>query len=193
MTTVQWPKWAEVTREERFFTSHLYHDLLRDPAPFMKILGAKGINISEETCIVDVGYEVCFFRDLGFYNIISRVEGNDRKMYEKMTFDLSLTLSNGDFIIVECKAQQKFNGQQIDQLIKAKIEIENICHDIHPYHDINAHIVGLHSNKYTPNILEINKIACITWADIAEIYPENYDVYNRANEIYDDRRVRVVK
>lgn len=55
--------WGEITREERYFTSFLFHDIRRNPAPFLQLLRAKRMPCSDDVTVVDVGYEVCFFRD----------------------------------------------------------------------------------------------------------------------------------
>ena len=55
-------KWSEVTREERFVTSVLFHDVLQDAEPLRNLLQSK-LKFTSGVLILDVGYEVCFFRD----------------------------------------------------------------------------------------------------------------------------------
>ena len=68
------PLWEEITREERYFCSFLfhdirYHDLNKINSPFLQAI-RRGADKSsplysrlKNVSILDVGYEVCFFRD----------------------------------------------------------------------------------------------------------------------------------
>jgi len=57
------PLWQAVTREERFFTSVLHHELINNVTPFSHFLCSR-IDVEPGVRVRDVGYEVCFFRDI---------------------------------------------------------------------------------------------------------------------------------
>ena len=80
--------WSEITREERFFTSVLFHDLLKDSSSLWNNLKDK-LEIEEKASVEDVGYEVCFFRDAAHAGLIKK-----QPHFQKLTFDLVLFLSN---------------------------------------------------------------------------------------------------
>lgn len=49
-------KWLEVTCEERFFTSVLFHDVLRYSEPLLDLLRSK-LNFPPDVSVLDAGYE----------------------------------------------------------------------------------------------------------------------------------------
>ncbi len=116
--------WIEITREERFFCCELYHDIKKDVVGFIKFLNENCSVKLDENTYWEIGYEVCFYRDL------IKAEGSSIKKYNKCkensepgfkpyppkrTFDLCL-FSNKQIVIIEAKADQKFNDQQLDDL-----------------------------------------------------------------------------
>ena len=171
------PKWAEITREERFFTSLLFNDIKNNVDPFRNVLLAS-LGLPPNLAIVDVGYEVCFFRDAAHAKLIDRCHQR-----EKQTFDLMLFVENKILIIIEAKANQCNNKKQLDNLHDA---IKLICKN--PKYPIqNVYIYGLWSSKYSPRQQTLKKFhRYITWKTIAELYPHNKKEYYRADEIYND-------
>ena len=87
--------WSKVTREERYFCSHLYHFLIKREKPFVKWLN----QIPKANFPVnnnwEIAFEACFYRDY-------------HKLHEtplpahlrKRTFDLCL-FSNNHIIIIK--------------------------------------------------------------------------------------------
>ena len=176
-------KWAEITREERFFTATLYHDVKNNTKPLYELFRKKlGSRISSAERIVDYGFEVCFFRDAVKAGIIpSRYLEQEKKTREKQTFDLVFTLSDKSLIIVEAKAQQSFSTKQLNELRKARDIIANIPE--WPYKPV--YLGALYSSIYTPRdtTLEYFDIK-ITWEEIRVAYLENELIYQRANNIH---------
>lgn len=168
------PKWSEITREERFFTAILFHAMKNNVSPFWGLLRKK-LKITEDLLVVDIGYEVCMLRDLAHKQLIQRV-----KEREKQTFDLVLTLSDNSMVLIEVKAHQRFSKKQFDLIRETRetllkqgsIDIKTI------------HIAGICSDKYTPS--SCRDIARVTWAELAENYPENKEEFKRANDIFDN-------
>ena len=131
--------WLKITREERYFCSFLFHDIRNHDlgkidSPFLQVIisGAdKNSSLTRyliNTSILDVGYEVCLFRDahkhglikpyselLEIHNkdlrsndyysrIIEGLKGKEINL-SKLTFDLVLWLENKSMIIgplVDC-------------------------------------------------------------------------------------------
>lgn len=118
--------WSSITREERHFTLFLFHDIQRDSERFCNLLRKK-LGFPEDVTIVDVGYEVCFFRDLAKEECIARIEEARRKSFEKLTFDLVITLSNNSLVIIEAKVQQGFTMKQLNNIKLAITEIKKIA------------------------------------------------------------------
>ena len=176
----KWKQWKEITREERFFTSVLFHEVSRNPDPFWNLLRQR-FDLEVRSKVVDVGYEVCFFRDMAFYY----GKKPPARSIAKQTFDLILTLSKGDLCLLEAKAQQGFSMKQICALRRAKAKIEKS-------HGATVHLAAIHSSCYTPkkSVAKPSEstlfgFASITWEEIASIpaYKQT-QVYERANSIY---------
>jgi hypothetical protein len=171
-------KWEEISREERFFTSMLFHDMRADSSPILGFLTGK-LNLASATKIRDLGFEVCFFRDAGFAGLIER-----DLQSEKQTFDLLLTLSDQRMVIIEAKAQQAFDTQQLENLARAKSLIQ--ASKLWPLKLIS--LVALHSSRYSPGPRTITWFdAALTWEEVADLYPANRAIYRHANSIYADR------
>ena len=100
-------RWAQVTREERFFCAHLF-GLLDEDSEMQKMLSY----INDRTGIAlprdvewELAFEVCFYRDL------RHLEKNKGELHSpKRTFDLCL-FSEGAIVILEAKAQQDFEAK----------------------------------------------------------------------------------
>ena len=99
--------WSEITREERFFTAYLFHEVRMNPRPFEELL-SKILRIAPNVQLREIGFEVCYFRDGHRKGLIDRHP--DR---EKQTFDFFLWLSDGSGVIIEAKAHQGFNTKHI--------------------------------------------------------------------------------
>jgi hypothetical protein len=174
------PKWGDFTREERFFTAELYINLRRDKGPFWSLLGSK---LESSANIVDIGYEVCFFRDFHHgllqQSLAYPVFTTNQVPSLKQTFDLVLTLSNNRLVLIEAKAQQGFSTAQLDELKQARQHLTELT-DVE-----DVYLVGLHSSKYrlrSETMATFN--ANITWAEIVGCYPESAAVYSRADSLY---------
>jgi len=177
-------KWEEITREERYFTGVLFHDMRSHPGPVLALLVGK-LKLPERTTIEDMGFEVCFFRDAAFEGLMKR-----ERHLEKQTFDLSVILSDQRMVIVEAKAQQDFDTEQLDNLVHAKSLIEG--GRLWSVETVN--LVALFSSRYRPRSETLAYFdATFNWNDIAHLYPENQDIYWRADSIYGDKpRVALV-
>ena len=171
------PRWSEITREERFFTCVLYHDLTTAPAPAWAILRDR-LHCAADTVVVDVGYEVCFFRDVARAGFIER-----HRDLEKQTFDLMFTLSNGALVLIEAKAQQGFKTKQMSMLHRAREEM--LSSAMWPGKEVL--VVALCSSGYTPGpVTQSYFDAFLRWSEVAQAYPGNREVYARADETYGD-------
>ena len=169
--------WIDIAREERYFCLELYNEMRKDLKPFLGLL-----EISKEKQF-DIGFEVCFYRDL------LKAHGRGIKETEfpqKRTFDLAL-FAEDEIIIIEAKAQQGFDNEQL-KIFKNDIKkIDNLFKEIYKEPIKNKRLIGICSSKYTPKEdtkeqFHNNKI--ITWAQIADVYPDNKEIFRRADDIY---------
>jgi hypothetical protein len=175
-------KWDKVTREERFFTCILFHDILQDTDSLRILLRTK-LNFPLNTKIIDIGYEVCFFRDS--YHAKLRLIKERQKTLEKQTFDLMLWLSDHSIIIIEAKAQQGFQNKQLQMLQRSMKLIPDLSVPGYPIKKV--FLVGLCSSLYKireSTIKQFNSI--IQWKDIARLYPDYRSIYERADSLYGD-------
>ncbi|MCK9357427.1 MAG: hypothetical protein M0R22_09845 [Dehalococcoidia bacterium] len=113
--------WLDVTREERLFCAHLYHDIrsgrreqefvrwLRDARFWWVKPAPESLNVNQDW---EVAYEVCFYRDL----LKSRNQSAKLKGFpQKRTFDLCL-FSEKCIVIFEAKVHEGFDTEQMSHL-----------------------------------------------------------------------------
>ncbi|BDA62257.1 hypothetical protein K5M76_05585 [Shewanella xiamenensis] len=171
-------KLSEITRTEVFFTSSLHHAYVSDREPLQTLLINK-LGLDSGVEIIDSGYEICLFRDLAKEGYI----GREDKSFEKQTFDNVFVLSDESIVLVEAKANQKFSPNQIEKMVLAK---EMIQSSELPWNQV--YLVGLCSSKYRPKATTVRNFdAVITWAEVAVCSNEHRAVFERADNIYNDR------
>jgi len=95
--------WIDVTREERLFCSYLYWDIKKSVKDFVSWLSTiSGLALRFDDTW-EVGYEVCFYRDLQKF----RRKPLDLTRYSrKRTFDICL-FSESTIVIIEAKVQSE--------------------------------------------------------------------------------------
>jgi hypothetical protein len=187
MTDATLPKWETITREERFFTAMLFHEVRREPEPLWTLIKAnkqKPFTVDERATVVDVGYEACFFRDMAFEDnargrkaLVERGKGS-----LKLTFDLLLVLSTGGFVIVEAKAQQPFGLNQLRDLEAAQALIAG--DSVLPAAQRRSVLVGLCSSKATPRNSLRYFDAMVRWNELEGVFPSIKEHLHRADELY---------
>lgn len=184
--------WEDITREERFFCCELFIELRRNIAPFLKLLLAKK-TISEQESnsnLWDVGYEVCFYRDLiyNFYHneahklnwqidIGKVADEHNLKALRKRTFDLCL-FSENHIIIIEAKAQGGFNNKQMADFKNDIKLVKKLVGET-----VNVSLIGLTAEKYDPKNKTIENFKTIlTWKQLHELYSNKH--FLRAEAVF---------
>ena len=119
--------WGQVTREERYFCAELFSVIRQDFRRFVKFLNLPDHKVGKTNRTMhwpipetetnwDPAYEICFYRDIGFYR---KPCGNGTipadNFSQKRTFDLAL-FSNEAIILIEAKVHQGFGGKQLGDL-----------------------------------------------------------------------------
>jgi hypothetical protein len=173
------PRWDTITREERHFTSILFAELRRDARPLWNMLRGE-FGLDESITVVDVGFELCMFRDLIHAGHIER--NDDVMALRKQTFDFVLTLSNQSLVLIEAKAHECFGRDQLDLMRTARgILLNRPKLGIH-----NVYLAGLCSSEYNPlNVIEeYEDFKLFTWEVLAGLYPQISHYLARADEIY---------
>jgi hypothetical protein len=169
---------AEISRTEKMFCAELFFLLKKEYnlLKFIKNFGLKPGNY-------DVGYEVAFYRDLKkeFTDKIKNEKGKDYYSSHR-AFDLAL-FSENDIYIIEAKAQDGFNSEQLGYFEKDKKKVKEIIKEINPKAKVEVHLWALISNNYNSKLKGINIFdKIIRWEKIHELYGD--DIFKRANEIY---------
>lgn len=109
--------WSAITRDERTYCAHLYFLFKNEPKKLVdlikksRILEKKGFKNTFEPDggNWELGYEVCFYRDLlKKYGLSVREKG----LPEKRTFDLCL-FSDNEIVIIEAKAHENLGLKQL--------------------------------------------------------------------------------
>lgn len=177
--------WSEITRDERYFCSELFFEIKQDINQFVKWLNDQvslGLTAKELDSEWEVGYEVCFYRDL------RRAQGEYIKgsgYSQKRTFDLCL-FSHDRIIIIEAKSQTGFGGNQNESF---DIDPENILKILEKSADeFTVDVIGLASSKYLDSsrrndLPKIFNNKCFSWEQIFLSYCRR-QVFLNANECY---------
>ena len=174
--------WLDVTREERLFCSYLYWDIKTKERDFVRWLDKNcGLDLRLDT-FWEVGYEVCFYRDVQKNRGIPL----DSTMYSrKRTFDLCL-FSEDAIVIIEAKVQQMFKEIEILGFQRDRQKIPKIVGK-----ELGVYIVALASSKYFKNygkygkhniLSKPNFDACISWKQMGELFHKG--VYLDADHKY---------
>jgi hypothetical protein len=157
--------WTDITRDERFFCSHLYNAILnheRGVAGFVDLINGKcnlGLLVTDNW---ELGYEVCFYRDLA-YRFPERYE----RLSPKRTFDLCL-LSDKCIVIIEAKAFQGFDLAQVKDFDNDRGKIKQLGLEGVE----NIYLIALASSRYNLT----NSKTCeyfdgnLTWKYLSETY-----------------------
>lgn len=182
--------WLDVTREERLFCSYLYWDIKDKEKDFILWLNE---NTDLELRVDDnweVGYEVCFYRDL---QKLKEESIRSAKYSPKRTFDLCL-FSEDTIVIIEAKAQQGFDGSQVEVFQQDRDDLPKITGK-----DIKVRVVALASSKYFKNYRKYGRHdilskfnALITWKQMGDLYINNRRIYLRANKVYETKSASIL-
>ena len=151
--------WLDISREERLFCAHLY-EFLRKKGNCRKFIdsldvGSKDVTsgeveVSQDTLRKDnyeVGYEVCFYRDLAHAHGKRELASKGDEFPPKRTFDLCL-FGQKHIVIVEAKAHSRFNSKQLEWLGCEKKKIKRLFDELGvESQDVEIVIVCLASSK----------------------------------------------
>lgn len=158
-------RWKEITRDERYFCAELYQQIknsekTKDFVKFLKDVASpiegfdNDFSLLDETKDWDIGYEVCFYRDMLFYcqhnESIRRVNEDRLKenhFPEKRTFDLCL-FSDDEIVIIEAKAQQGLHRGQNKEFQDDKKFILQLFQQMKIEKVPKIYLVVLASSKY---------------------------------------------
>lgn len=171
-------RWAQVTRDERFFCQRLYELVKSGPVEnFVRYISNRlrlGLPSGGEW---EIGYEVCFYRDLW------QLRNREGKLYSpKRTFDLCL-FGESAIVIVEAKAAGGFEPGQ-NRVFKK--DIDEIRHQTGVE---DVHLVGLCSSKCE---LDADSEATfqgkvLRWKDMALHFGEDV-ILARADDVYEPNK-----
>lgn len=100
--------WAATSRDERFFCQALFRHIQGREQQFVRFINETGGTLKLDHMVHwEVGFEVCFYRDL----MHARPELRSDVYSLKRTFDLAL-FSEKQVVILEAKAHERFNREQ---------------------------------------------------------------------------------
>jgi hypothetical protein len=132
-------RWSDITREERLFCAELYQVVKVHPRGFVRLVNAvTSLDLKEDT-YWDVGYEVCFYRDV----LDHRGEPKGGSTYSlKRTFDLCM-FSEDAIVVIEAKSHQLFTAQQSESFAEDAGAIARLI-GAHP----KVFMIALASSRY---------------------------------------------
>ena len=173
--------WKDITREERFFCSHLYHSIINREKEFIEWLNKIPTLQLNPNSNWEIGYEVCFYRDLiKHWKDQGKTIPNEKQYSPKRTFDLCL-FSNDHVVIIEAKAQQGFHGNQLKKFEKDRADIKKLLEK----ENLIVSVVLLHSSEYKPRDKRIKNSPRFTWKNIYNSFEKN-DLFEKADGLYNN-------
>lgn len=188
--------WLDITREERYYCSELFFHFREDPLKLINLLfKTKTINCLDKKDLKskwEIGYEVCFYRDLIHH--LNKTRDNKIKIdnyNRKRTFDLCL-FSENKILIIEAKVQSGFDSKQMKHFKKDEKHFNNLgIKEGIKFPEI--HLVGLAADTYFINvekpgrkgIPELIKENYLTWSDIYN-GTEKIKIFQKANQLYNN-------
>ena len=166
--------WAEVTREERVFCQRLFSLLEQHGSrTFLEYVNRRvGLSLPLDAAW-EPAFEACFYRDLRHLN------GRSGPLFSpKRTFDLCL-FSEEAILIVEAKAQQSFDGEQLSSFAADRDQVKELT-------GVATYVVGLASSACpaTPACDEVFEGPLLAWRDLAALYGDDAMLL-RADAVYD--------
>ncbi len=186
--------WGQVTREERYFCAELFSVIRQDFRRFVKFLNLPDHKVGKTNRTMhwpiletetnwDPAYEICFYRDIGFY----RNSGKNGtipagEFSQKRTFDLAL-FSNEAIILIEAKVHQGFDGKQLGHLNSDRRNVSKWT----KVPEEKIFLVGLISSEYHPRCKTQKHFdLIITWSGLACWYGDDHrakQIFSRANSV----------
>lgn len=198
--------WADITRDERYFCSHLYHSIIGREQDFIIWLNKFARLESDphysisliENIKWEVGYEVCFYRDLiyRYKQENNTFQSKDKNVINlkyfspKRTFDLCL-FSEKEIIIIEAKAEEGFTLKQFGEFKSDKNRVKellSVYSKNKSVDDIKVKLLLLYSSLYKPRNEKIVKYPFITWDQLKSFDENNSKYFERADILYGEKR-----
>jgi len=184
--------WSQITREERFFCSHLYHSILNREKDFVKWLN-ENLNYNKADNKIElnpnkdweIGYEVCFYRDFlklkGKY-IKTYLGKNGKPFPQKRTFDLCL-FSEDQIIIIEAKVQQGFSTKQVGDIKEDSKLIKKLLGEFN-YSNVKSDTIFLYSSRYNPKDERIRQFSYFYWKQLIDSNFNTGNYFADADKIF---------
>ena len=166
--------WSQISREERFFCAHLF-GLIQTHSidSFVHYLNSAHQTTLDEKLHWEIGYEVCFYRDLWHHR------GRRGSLFSpKRTFDICL-FSDTTIMVIEAKAHQEFEMDQLQFFDKDKSQLKEETQVS------TVLLAGLASSRYeVPQEVRSHfNGPYLTWNELAINY-SNDVILNRADAVY---------
>ena len=168
-------RWSEVTRDERFFCQHLYQLVNSNSvSDFADFLSEKlALNLLPSS-VWELGYEICFYRDLW------QLQGKSYPLFSpKRTFDLCL-FGESSIVIIEAKAAGGFESGQNDEFRLDVGEVKKLT----GLEQVELVALCSSSCELDDNGRATFGDRVITWKELAGRYG-NDSILRRADEVYE--------
>lgn len=178
-------KWAQITRDERFFCQRLLVLAEQRLPKFIEALRVLAPELDLPGTDWELAYEVCFYRDLRHH---LKAQGKDWPLGDeqhspKRTWDLCL-FGPDRIIIIEAKAQQPFGPAQLADFEADRANVRHVC-------NIEPQFLFLASSRYlTSDVVRglrgrFPGAGAVTWLQLASIFDRDEDLL-RADSLYAD-------
>ncbi|MBU8913320.1 MAG: PD-(D/E)XK nuclease family protein [Spirochaetales bacterium] len=165
--------WREISRDERFFCSHLYALIEKNGATgFVAFLNSKENLGLDPAANWEPAFEACFYRDIWNHR-----NKQGELISPKRTFDLCL-FSDDAIVIIEAKAHDGFSEKQMASFDDDEKQVEKLT-------EVKSVVLlALVSSKYQakPETKKRFK-GWLEWNELAALYGRDR-ILQRANDVY---------
>ena len=203
--------WTEITRDERFYCAEFYRVL-----SLSKENIGEFVNLIKNKCEPkkplpenndwEIGFEVCFYRDVLHHKDISiknhsidceyinhkKERISITRFPAKRTFDLCL-FQDGYLIIIEAKAAEGYKNKQLDDFKADMAIFKSEANMLFEGNTPKILFLGLHSSKYSPKLETLKvfdlddfdtKQQSITWCDLHKAFARDSQLFSQADGLY---------
>lgn len=179
--------WSDLSREERFYCARLFERARERPGDFAAFIASTTGLALPSSGAWDIGFEVCFYRDLLWH---AGHSAREARLSSKRTFDLCL-FHEDSILVLEAKVCEPFKTSQLRYLAD---DLRGVRQAVG--RDIDVRFVALASSRYFRNherhgdqqLLSVFH-GRLTWEQLGTFFGD--PLLTQADRLYKSAPVRV--
>jgi hypothetical protein len=169
--------WRDITRDERYFCTELFHALKGKEEPFVgwmndTCLRQPFLTPAQVSSEWEAAFEVCFYRD--YHHACNKTNAYS----PKRTFDIAL-FGKEALVVIEAKAAMGFDTKQLDEFCQDKQQLEEIT-------QAKVILLGLVASRYKSHMRATTESVfdgVLSWGDLEIVLGANA-AFARADSLH---------